>query len=92
MFLFFITADYLKLTKCNVNDENYSKCKYNNSLKILDHANDHGIRELNLTRLDPFLLTYAKVSRDLNEMIKIHAEVKNMKVVGSRNMIIETFT
>lgn len=58
-------------------------------MKIIDYGLNNSIPELNLPKLEPFYLAHVKVNNNLNDLIKINADVKNIKLHGTRNTIIE---
>lgn len=48
-----------------------------------------GIPEINVPQLDPFILPYAKINQDLNEMVKIHSDIKNVKITGMKDAVLQ---
>ncbi|KAJ3633805.1 hypothetical protein MTP99_010730 [Tenebrio molitor] len=73
---------------CHKSDPDFSECTKRNfekSIPILVK----GIPELNMPPIDPFELPFATVDRTINELVSINATMRNVKMTGASNIIVE---
>ncbi|XP_044268728.1 uncharacterized protein LOC123013922 [Tribolium madens] len=73
---------------CSRNDPDYNACTrkaFEKSIPILVK----GIPEINMPPIDPLELPFMSVDRTINELVSIKAVMKNIKVLGASNIIIE---
>lgn len=74
---------------CRKSDTDYTGCVK----KALETATPYlikGIPELNLPPMDPFELPLMTVDRNIGELVSIKAVMKDIKVTGMGNVIIES--
>lgn len=82
-----VTAEYLPI--CKKSDPEYTECVR----KGFEAARPYfikGIQELNLPPIDPFELPLMTVDRNVNDLVSIKAVLKDIKVLGLGNTIIES--
>lgn len=78
--------DYLEPLVCKATDPNYEKCFLTGFAKMQPLLLK-GIPEVNLPPMDPFVLPIMVINRtSSNDLVKINATVRNIRVEGARNL------
>lgn len=81
-----LTADYLEPLVCKATDPDYEKCFLTGFAKM-QPVLLKGIPEVNLPPMDPFVLPIMVINRtSSNDVVKINATVRNIRVEGARNL------
>lgn len=84
------TAEYIDERPCDLhNSTEYANCLLDTFERSRPYYNQ-GIPEVNLPPMDPYFLPHAKINHNVNELVKINADIKNMKVTGFATSIIES--
>nr|AEE61979.1 unknown [Dendroctonus ponderosae] len=80
--------EYLQEYICKASDPKYEKCVLTSFEKTKPYLMK-GIPELSLPPFDPFELPIMTVNRTLNDAVSINAIIRNIKVEGGRNTVIQ---
>lgn len=86
--IYLLPAEYLQEYICKASDPKYEKCVLTSFEKTKPYLMK-GIPELSLPPFDPFELPLMTVNRTLNDAVTINAIIRNIKVEGGRNTVIQ---
>ncbi|KAH1024379.1 hypothetical protein HUJ05_003870 [Dendroctonus ponderosae] len=86
--IYWLLAEYLQEYICKASDPKYEKCVLTSFEKTKPYLMK-GIPELSLPPFDPFELPIMTVNRTLNDAVSINAIIRNIKVEGGRNTVIQ---
>lgn len=82
-------AEYLKPYSCKASDPEYEKCVQQGFEDTRPYLIS-GIPELSLPPMDPFELPILVVNRTVNQLVRINAVCRNIRITGGSNVIIES--
>ncbi|KAJ3654888.1 hypothetical protein Zmor_014041 [Zophobas morio] len=83
-----VLPDRVSNLLCRKSDPEYEKCIRKNLEKSIPQL-VKGVPEFNMPPIDPLELPFVTVDRTINELVSINAILKNVKVIGASNFVIE---